>query len=152
MGYTNYWTPKKVSAKKFKEFSDMCKKLHDNLPETTDIAGGYYADNVIKIGEGMGEGGKPEFTKDTVRFNGVGELSHETFSIVLNDNEWNFCKTARKPYDLLVCSCLLASAEILGYEISSDGNLDDWKPAIEFYNEVVGSNITDKDLAKFGIS
>ena len=41
-------------------------------------------------------------------FNGIGDLSHETFALNVGENEWNFCKTARKPYDLAVCMILLS--------------------------------------------
>ena len=150
MGYTHYWTPKKTTAKKFKEFSNVCQKLHDNLPKTTDTAGGYYSDFEIKIGNGQGlldKNNKPEFTKDYVWFNGVEELAHETFAISLNETDWTFCKTARKPYDLLVCACLLASIDILGYKVSSDGDIDDWKPALKYYNEIVkNTNFTQEKL------
>ena len=165
MGYTHYWTLKKSSAKKFKDFSDTCKILHDNLPEKSNTAGGYFADEKISIGDWdghLGLGKAPEFSKDLVNFNGVGELQHETFNIEFDQNGWSFCKTARKPYDLLVCACLLAASNILGYDISSDGNLKDWKPAMEYYNEVINKTndkrsfiinckITDTYMKKFKI-
>lgn len=166
MGYTHYWTPKKSSAKKFKDFSDTCKILHDNLPEKSNTAGGYCSDEKIQIGNGsghLGAGNGPEFSKDLVIFNGVGENSHETFVIAYKENDWNFCKTARKPYDLLVCACLLAAADILEYKISSDGDLNDWIPAMKFYNKVIektkadrtfiinNSRVTNMYMKQFGI-
>lgn len=71
-------------------------------------------------------------------------LDHETF--VLNrkarklekyekDDEdiFDCCKTARKPYDLMVCACLILYKYYFPYvQISSDGNEEDWKPAWEF--------------------
>jgi len=150
MGYTHYWTPKKSSAKKFKEFSNTCQKLHDNLPKKSDTAGGYHSDDEIEIGNGQGHlagDNKPEFSKDAVWFNGVGKLAHETFAMSLNETNWTFCKTARKPYDLLVCACLLASIDILGYNVSSDGSIDDWKPAVKYYNEIIkNANFTQEKL------
>lgn len=57
-----------------------------------------------------------------IRFNGVGELSHETFLIERFSREFEFCKTNRKPYDLAVCGVLiLISLYADGGEISSDG-------------------------------
>jgi len=168
MGYTHYWTPKKVSAKKFKDFSDTCKILHDNLPDKSDTAGGYHSDGKIVIGDGSGHlnlstDDKPEFSKDIVCFNGVGEDSHETFVIAHKQTDWEFCKTARKPYDLLVCACLLAAIDILDYKITSDGDLNDWIPAMKFYNKVIektkadrtfiinNSRITNAYMKQFGI-
>lgn len=148
MGYTHYWTPKKSSPKKFKEFSDTCKRLYENLPETSKTAGGYYSGEKIEIGDGMGElseTNKPEFSETAVIFNGVGRNSHETFAIEHKDTKWAFCKTARKPYDLLVCACLIAAADILGYKLKSDGCYEDWHPAISFYK----SNVKNTDKRKY---
>jgi len=164
MGYTHYWTPKKSSAKKFKDFSDTCKILNDNLPEKTDTASGYHSNEKLVIGDGNGnKDSKPMFSKDLVVFNGIDNLMHETFFIELTSNKWNFCKTARKPYDLLVCACLLAAVDILGYDITSDGDLNDWIPAMKFYNKVIektkadrnfiinNSRITNAYMKQFGI-
>jgi hypothetical protein len=150
MGYTHYWTPKQTSEKKFKEFSETCKKLHDNLPERSESAGDYFNDKPIVI-KGWDGTGEPIFDEKQVRFNGdeSENLNHETFAIDFPDTDWNFCKTARKPYDLLVSACLLAAKQILGYEISSDGDMEDWKPAIEFYNSVVEENFVEESELSF---
>jgi hypothetical protein len=158
MGYTHYWIPKDENSKAdFDRFSKACKKLHDALPETTDTAGGDYSTNPLEIRGGMGEG-EPEFTTDAIWFNGNAErgLYHETFGIsrVNTDRLWNFCKTARKPYDLLVVACLLAAVDILDYRFSSDGftdykgvkSVDDLLPALKFYNEVMGTDYTEDHL------
>lgn len=145
MGYTHNWIPKKVSAKKFLEFSNVCGKLYRSLPEKSNTAGGFYADEKIEIGDEaghLGVGNRPEFSKDIVIFNGVGDMAHETFYVGLKQLNSEFCKTARKPYDLLVCACLIASINMLGYKVGTDGitiegNIDDWKPALEFYNKTV---------------
>jgi hypothetical protein len=138
MGYTHYWTPKVATKVKWKQFKETCKKLHDSLPEKTDTAGGYHSDDPLEIRSGNGFN-KPEFTMKAVYFNGdnVRGLDHETFLLQPDKLEWNFCKTARKPYDLLVAACLIAAHEILGYEVRSDGAWDDWKPAVEFYFKTV---------------
>lgn len=60
----------------------------------------------------------PEVTEGAIVFNGPGDLGHETFVIEAKPadyanycaSEWAFCKTARKPYDLVVCSVLLRLA------------------------------------------
>jgi len=138
MGYTHYWTPKVVTEEKFAEFSKTCKKLHDNLPNTSKTAGGYHSNETIEIC-GWDGTGKPEFSDVMVSFNGNQDkdLDHETFNVQADKTEWNFCKTARKPYDLLVCACLIAAHEQLDYEVSSDGDLEDWKDAIEFYMDTI---------------
>ena len=140
MGYTHYWIPKKTSNKKFKEFSETCKRMYNNLPNTSETAGGYCSDEKIEIGNSLGELSKdnqPEFSTKIVIFNGVGENAHEGFFIEYNNLDEECCKTNRKPYDFLVCACLIAAADILGYRLESDGNIEDWKPAISFYKNNV---------------
>lgn len=142
MGYTNYFKGKKSTDAKFMEFSDACKKLHDSLPEKSESAGGYYNDMPIVIKGGNGEG-EPIFNNDMVCFNGDDstDMSHETFRIEKKGTN-DFCKTARKPYDLLVVACLIAAWQILNYKFSSDGfssdgTCEDLIPAMKYYNEVM---------------
>jgi len=97
----------------------------------------------IIICGGMGEG-KPEFSKKQIDFNGDGDqnLDHETFRIDFKPTGFSFCKTDRKPYDMLVCLCLISLRNnIPGFSYSSDGDLEDWKPAYEFYEKHIGSGI-----------
>lgn len=148
MGYTHYWTPKKFNQKQWDKFLNTCIKLKNNLPKTTDTAGGYSEDEPLLIG-GNEPTDKPIFNNNMVWFNGQTpkelrdefNLGHETFVIEnINTggvNDWNFCKTARKPYDLLVCACLIAAHKYLGFRISSDGSLNDWKPAFDYYGQVM---------------
>lgn len=149
MGYTHYWTLKKADNKTWKEFVAACKELHKALPETSETAGGYYADGKIVIC-GWDGTGKPEFKLSGISFNGDEETgnNHETFLIEKENTDWNFCKTARKPYDLLVCACLIAAKEILGYEVRSDGDFEDWKPAIAFYMDTFYAEAPDRDGMK----
>jgi len=126
MGYTHYWTPKTVDEKTWKKFLKDAKELHKNLP------------NKIKIRGGLGTG-KPEFSKNAIYLNGDEKrgLNHETFFVSPTSGSWTFCKTARKPYDLLVCALLIAAHETLDYEVNSDGDLEDWLPAIDYYLDVI---------------
>ena len=86
MGYTNYWYQKKsFSETEWKKVKDEYKWLKE------------MADGII-IDESEND--------DEIIFNGnpKDEQDHETFYInKKNDKEsFNFCKTARKPYDLAV--------------------------------------------------
>lgn len=137
MGYTHYWTPKNANKETWMKFLKVARELKKNLPKTSETAGGYHSDNPIVIRGGMGTG-PAEFKGDGIWFNGneAKGLDHETFMISPTKSDWNFCKTARKPYDLLVCAVLIAAHEYLGYEVSSDGDLEDWLPAIEYYSTV----------------
>jgi hypothetical protein len=95
----------------------------------------------------MGDAGtKPKFTKEVISFNGVEDDSHETFHIQRTitrepryegDNpRWNFCKTAYKPYDVVVTACLTYLAT-KGFEVTSDGGPEDFKAGIELVHRAL---------------
>ena len=92
-------------------------------------------------GLGMGE---PVFNETRIWFNGYRKngTDHETMMIDLKqDDAWDFCKTARKPYDLLVCCTLIALANNLppdSFSFSSDGDAADWQPALDLYTKIIG--------------
>lgn len=143
MGYTHYWIGKRSTDDNWNKFREACEILHQNLPEKTDTAGGFYKDSKLQIASGSSKG-KPVFDGIMVNFNGMGrELSHETFSIEKHRQDWDFCKTARKPYDLLVVACLIAAWQILDYRFASDGFTDyqgvksasDLIPGMNYYNK-----------------
>jgi hypothetical protein len=147
MGYTHYWSfdPNKVSntedlRKRFKRASMQIKKFEAWITA--------YKSEVYKICGGLGKG-KPIFNETEIWFNGDAsqQLDHETFSMhwsrpTSQGGYRDFCKTARKPYDLLVCFALLTFAEIFpdAFEYSSDGDMEDdeWKIAVEFYETFTG--------------
>lgn len=92
--------------------------------------------------------GEPEKSETQVALNGTdqGDMGHESFIMSRNPEDdvadhakdrpdaerlWAFCKTARKPYDLIVVACLEA-VKTLGFisEWSSDGDANDLAPGI----------------------
>ena len=97
---------------------------------------------VLKGGNGEGE---PKFTDELVCFNGDASIDcdHETCYFALDNDRYafDFCKTARKPYDVAVCLALLCFKKNFGndFSYSSDGNKDDegWKMAHNIFNEIV---------------
>lgn len=143
MGYTHYWDlkPTDQTREQVKIAFSEVENLFDKLPQHSTSAGGYYVDEPLRLKGGTGTG-KIEINHEVLIFNGDAKqgLDHETFYFDLNEmSDFNFCKTARKPYDFAVCVALLAMANhIDGFKFSSDGTLADWKPAIDFYNEKVG--------------
>ena len=109
MGYTRYWdrTDKPIT----KEFIDKVKAIiKDSEEKGIHICGS----------DGKGE---PELELDYVGFNGNGDLNldHET-CFFDSEQGFNFCKTARKPYDYTVRK-VLEVAEEMGIikNVSSDG-------------------------------
>lgn len=110
MGYTHYWRGhgKSFSDEQWAQVQEGYRKLREALPED------------VKIHD--------ESKSGRIMFNGVGEEGHETFLLELKPKNFEFCKTARKPYDLLVCATLLlAEHHAPGVlEISSDGDREEW--------------------------
>jgi hypothetical protein len=157
MGYTHYWTykPSKIKdteelRKKFKMASEIVKKAHNLIKKNPSIhqgqAGGYYDDAPCRIRGGLGRG-TPIINESGVWFNGdeKTEMSHETFRILWDKEGRDFCKTARKPYDLLVCVSLLAMKHAFNnsnvFRFSSDGDNSDWQTAKDVFTSITGSYI-----------
>ena len=141
MGYTNYWLPKKL---KMNEIPEQFWK------EAEEVLGIIISKGVL-LADGVGEyllktgadiikesNNKEGQEYPAIYFNGYrhghdGEdESYETFGLVF-DGDWNFCKTARLPYDLAV-KCILMLAEDYdllaedkddGSKWSFDGNVDE---------------------------
>tara|TARA_R110000744_G_scaffold322162_1_gene428187 strand:- start:35 stop:487 length:453 start_codon:yes stop_codon:yes gene_type:complete len=130
MGYTHYWNiyqtiiPQDIWRSFASDFIKILPQFMDKLDHETDQ--------------------KFDINGNDIRFNGIGEESHETFTINRKnpmeksyDGEikyFDFCKTARKEYDIAVCCALIIAkkhfADIIG--ISSDGcDEDGWDKAKE---------------------
>ena len=146
MGYTHYVTMPKVVASQeawdsfiddFKQMLPSFKQHLDTDPES---------DQCLSI------------DKHCIRFNGKGDLSHETFYL---EREWKddsyksswldedrpkthdyftFCKTAQKPYDIAVCGALIIAKKHFGDNviITSDGDDDNWEDARDEVQFVLG--------------
>ena len=144
MGYTHYWTynPNEILnteelRKKFRKAVDIIDKAHKiiKLRKYCVIRGG--------LGEGT-----PIINESQVWFNGDEKtgMSHETFNV-----QWfpsggsakDFCKTSRKPYDILVCVSLLAFKHAFDnpdvFTFSSDGDNEDWEDAKDLFTKITGS-------------
>ncbi|KAH8755044.1 hypothetical protein F5883DRAFT_526574 [Diaporthe sp. PMI_573] len=78
----------------------------------------------------------PDF-EDGIELNGRDEYGHETFHFPHNEGD-NWCKTDRKPYDLIVCATLLRAKHLApnAVKISSDGDWDDWSEAVATVNSL----------------
>ena len=79
--------------------------------------------------------------ENAVKINGVGEDSHEDFYFTREANlSFNFCKTARKPYDDVITACLIALKKAYGekVDIGSDGTWEsDWVAGRHLYQMAV---------------
>lgn len=146
MGYTIYWTFKKVKGVKAKDIEVKYQKaiiecqriaLKYNLEcrDSNNIEArlsGYTAH--CKLGQYGG-----------IKLNGKGELSHEDFVLRehFNQNENDFCKTAYKPYDIVVKACLSVMKYRLrdSIEISSDGNAWEWIEGVKLASHILKRKI-----------
>lgn len=141
MGYTHYWyREKEIHAEVFAaiahDFRTLCSALERNG---------------VRLAGGSGDG-EPVINLDEVCFNGLGDDSHETFYFprILDLDSWSrpekadryfeFCKTARKSYDLAVTAFLIMAKHYLGDSIivRSDGDIDEWQKAIKLCFQVLG--------------
>ena len=116
MGYTRYW-----------ERTD--KTYDENFVEQINTIINKCNSLGITLANGFGEG-SPEVNLDKIWINGPEEnnLGHETFAIINTTNEhflkgFDFCKTARKPYDYAVREILkIAEEEGIVTDVHSDGD------------------------------
>ena len=154
MGYTHYWDTKLSGIPKTNcdAICEDAKKLLANLPAH---AGASYSTDPLAIAWEDDSDKPPDISASLIRFNGKHggrDLGHETFYLErkpkLEDYQkgdpecFAFCKTARKPYDLVVCGVLLVVAKRASeyVRISSDGEKADWLPAVEWVRSVLGSH------------
>lgn len=129
MGYTNYNEFKKGESSKeeFKAVLVDCSKIIANKGDI-GIFGEYGT-------------GNPEFTETGICFNGDVShgLAHEAFYFAPEESYvYSFCKTEKKPYDLIVGSVLISLANRMkGFKFSSDGQMAEWQPIFNFYESNV---------------
>lgn len=124
MGYTHYFNIKDSYKLPISKSKKMQKEIQSVLDQHSSIIQLEY--NVK---------GKPindidENGVNLVQFNGISDEGHETFYFKCTTGGFNFCKTARKKYDIVVCKVLLIMYSYFKGNISlrSDGfpNQDDY--------------------------
>ena len=109
MGYTRYWN--RTAKQMDEDFIEFCNEVF----KTCNKLG-------ITIRNWDGEN-KPTVNTKIVAFNGDADKNLDHESCVIDDRiGFNFCKTARKPYDYAVRT-ILREAFVRGYitDLSDDG-------------------------------
>ena len=121
MGYTHYWNMQRVTAEDTAGYLRALPLVKELIERHQDIL------------EAVEDNGNtlPIASEKEILFNGIGEDAHETFVFrcpeIAEGNGGDpalrdFCKTARKPYDLPVCLVLLTlAAHMPNLELASDG-------------------------------
>ena len=118
MGYTHYHN-------QVRSFTDTEWDLI--ITGATDIVEQAQSSGVTICGwDGTGE---PELTDELISLNGTdrNDCGYETFLVKKNeDDNFNFCKTARKPYDSVVVSILAWIDKVApgALELGSDGGME----------------------------
>jgi hypothetical protein len=130
MGYTHYWRQQR-------DFTEqewiMAKNAFTEIVKTTDI---------ILVGPHGEKDTDPICNDDKIWFNGLEDDSHETFGIEKKmTSDFEFCKTACKPYDDIVTALLyFIKTEIPDVMIiSSDGSIDgdDWETGRDIVSKIL---------------
>jgi hypothetical protein len=132
MGYTHYWTlNRSLTTDEWSAITADATAILA-LAQTRGIVLWYQDDEPDT---------EPVVSGEHIWFNGPTEDGHETFVLSpLHERDgFNFCKTARKPYDTAVIAILCAAKARApdAIELSSDGELDDWQEGIRLAAEAV---------------
>lgn len=138
MGYTHYINQKpELPLDKFKLFANECMTIAklSKVPIQLDLD----------------DNNPPQMTQKIVRFNGIGKDGHETFWLeriflpfqwdkLENGFYFSFCKTNRKPYDIVVVACLYSAKWHFkdSIQLESDGNLQDRIIGHELFTKATG--------------
>lgn len=131
MGYTHYFKQNKpVSDEQWNAFEKDAKVVLEHIQKNLGIVLTSNDSNGVII------------NSQRVNLNGDDscDLDHETFYLEKDYRDFNFCKTARKPYDLAVCSLLLLAHEHMPnhHDIRSDGSFEEWQEAMELNAKLLG--------------
>ncbi len=169
MGYTHYWDrQKRYNKRVYNHFITDVRKLDDWVASNKTAN---YGGPSFRLRDALGGSGtRPHIAKAShtnknnpgaLGFNGDGEEGHESFCFdrVISPGAhaqkkphptksttnlyFDFCKTAQKPYDLMVCACLILARAHFGEDIQvlSDGEQQDWDHALDFVNDCCGYNL-----------
>jgi hypothetical protein len=154
MGYTHYWSLKKPSP--VKGNADQAERVYKSaLLQCAKIAKVW---NETCTDQGREDERLSGFSAHTqlgkyggLHINGKGENAHEDFIFREHfrqnfeefGNGFAFCKTAQKPYDIVVTACLAVLKHRLGdlIDVSSDGNAIDWIEGVRLARQVLGLKI-----------
>lgn len=121
MGYTHFWEkPKAFDAHEWRLIRIRARQILTYAQEMMGIA----------LSEEYDVNMPPIIDDMQIRFNGYADEGHETFVLMQGPKAFDFCKTARKPYDAPVVAILMEAARIApdAFSWSSDGdNEPDYK-------------------------
>lgn len=140
MGYTHYWSFKPIPKGQAKSV----EALYQHAIAECALIARRYQSNFPKGHEGRLSGYSANTNPKQyagLHINGRGENAHEDFCMRehFKQNKGGFCKTARKPYDLVVVACLATLKYRLGdlIRLGSDGDEIDWEAGVKYAAKVL---------------
>ncbi len=119
MGYTHYFTQKKdADVGQWNQITKHFKQLMTFA----------LIDKPLLIQRESDNGNPPCVDTNMIAFNGRGDNGHETMVLERCGSGFQFCKTARKPYDTAVIALLCLANHYAPdvWGIGSDGDKEEW--------------------------
>ena len=130
MGYTHYW----------RRHPDAGKSGRASYPEAIECVLHLLNDSRVKALI------VNDSDASNISFNGVNALAHKDFIIpteLTHIPDFSFCKTACKPYDVVVVAVLATIADFAPHSllVTSDGVPKEWADGCELASEIFGCHI-----------
>ena len=131
MGYTHYFHQHKQPTEE--QWQAICADFSKCLEVFT---------KGIPIQEEWDDPAPPRVDYRCIRFNGVQPNNHETMHLNRYGHGFQFCKTARKPYDFAVMCLLLLVHHYASdcWEVDSDGGFMEWECARAWLTDFLGDS------------
>lgn len=129
MGYTHYWRQK--SAPTEEQWNNICTDFNK-------LCFGPFLDKPFPIQRESDDSDRPLVSDNLIVFNGIGSDAHETMHFARNALGFGFCKTKKKPYNMVVVLLLILAYNLAEdvWLITSDGDQDDWLPVLDWMNSI----------------
>ena len=134
MGYTHYWEQKRPYHPM--AWATLVTDVNKILVRKMPLVNG----RPLALAGSFGEAGSlPQLDANMIAFNGLAPEDYETFLLEREpEHGGGFCKTGRRPYDIMVCLVLLIAYDYAPQyiEVSSDGTYEDWEPAVTLFTQL----------------
>jgi hypothetical protein len=134
MGYTHYFTQKRELTPD--EFASIGAAVKRSIAKAKGV-------KIVREYDLPKE--PPEINADLIAFNGPGEQGCETFWLQRENSGWQFCKTSREPYDVVVVAALAACHHFAAsaFKIDSDGDPEDWEAGVELCSRAIAAPVSN---------
>lgn len=144
MGYTHYFKmPKPQKTGPWMALVDDVGKLMGRLPTAGQLLGSYGIDTGPITLCGPHGSGEPICNANEIAFNGDASLDMASETLLLLPKKIDdYCKTARHPYDFVVCGVLaLANHHLPRFDLRSDGDTEEWRPALDWLQKHINPDV-----------